>query len=106
MQEVMSTLLLLGFALVITSLPFNAVMLLLLRRDHPQVFEEIGEPQTLGLGARHHGNANYARFLLLRGHRALGDARISRLADIQLLLIVASVAAIGLTLLLALLRQG
>lgn len=106
MQEIMGTLLLLGFAMVLVSLPFNAVMLIALRRDHPELFEAMGQPHTFGLGARHHGNGLYARFLLLRGHRELGDARISRLADIQWLLIVASAAVTGLALLLALLHRG
>lgn len=102
MEEILGLLLLIAFLLIIASLPFNVVMLLWLRRDHPDVFTALGQPHTFGLGRHHHGNADYARFLFLRRHRQLGDARISRMADIQLGLLGIGAGAMLLMLLLIL----
>ena len=82
-----------GFAAISLCVVLDVVLMRRLQRNLPQAYAEMGSPRTFGLGPSHWGNAQYLRFLLLRGHRALGDAGVSRLADAQLCLLAGATAA-------------
>lgn len=105
MDVLVRVMLVAGFVAIVLCVVLDVVLMRRLQRNLPQAYAAMGSPRTFGLGPSHWGNAMYLRFLLLRGHRALGDAGVSRLADAQLaLLVMAVVALLGLFTLVAIYR--